>query len=96
MQVCRKCRAQWPDSIIDTWGSTHETQGYGPEPKCTALVPHKQQPEANQVCGGGLAYWEDPEEKGQLLLLSPLGDDEARARAEKANARHTDALRNGR
>jgi hypothetical protein len=98
MQVCRKCKATWPDALVDDWGTHQESAGLGPDPVCPALVPVRGQHAASgarQACGGALAFWEDAEEAGQLLLLSPHGDDNAREKAQRHNAARLDALRQG-
>ena len=61
-----------------------------------ALVPSRTIAGSNEVCRGILRAAVDPDDKQQLLLLSPIGDNEARARAEAHNRARRDAIRNGR
>ena len=93
MYECRKCRATWPDELVDTWGATDQSSGYGPEPKCVNLVPGRGNEAGQQVCGGRLQPAGDPDDRSQLMLLSPLGDQEKRAQVERHNQERRNALR---
>lgn len=58
--TCTRCGTDHAAEHDTEWGSTKESDGYGPEAKCTALVPSKTAPRtrsgdvAMQVCGGRL------------------------------------------
>jgi hypothetical protein len=93
MLQCRKCKATWPDSLYDEWGQNQESAGYGSTPTCVNIVTRGN---AQEVCRGPLMAAEDPEDAGQLFLLSPIGDNQARDKAARHNRERTDALRNGR
>lgn len=94
MLECVKCRATWPDELEARWGETAETSGYGPEPRCVAIVPSRTGD--NQVCRGSLRAMPDPQDREELLLLSPIADQAARGKAEAHNRARLDAIRNGR
>ena len=36
---CRRCGAVWPDEFVEMWGRHEESQSYGRDPICVALVP---------------------------------------------------------
>jgi hypothetical protein len=54
----------YPIEFIEDWGRTAESDGYGPTPRCTQLVPNERAKKARgrdgepvtplQVCGGDL------------------------------------------
>lgn len=62
---CVRCGSTYKPDHSDSWGSTAESDGYGPQPCCTALVPSPRAPVAQdgkrytgemakQVCRGQL------------------------------------------
>lgn len=49
---CQSCGALWPDEHVRDWGTTEESDGYGPEPRCVALVENARAPRAEVREGG--------------------------------------------
>lgn len=50
---CRRCGAVWPPELETAWGQTRETQAYGPDVKCVAIVKDPRTG-SGSVCGGRL------------------------------------------
>lgn len=77
---CGSCGAQYPGDLPKLWGKTAETNGYGPTPKCTALVPSGGPPAPGgevprEVCGGFLgAIPEDATDAARLITLTLNGE----------------------
>lgn len=89
---CGSCGAQYPSDLPKHWGRTEETNGYGPIPKCIALVPTLAAVEeasrarrvivkgtdAHEVCGGFLAAIpEDAADASRLITLTLNGEGPA-------------------
>lgn len=57
---CAGCGAVHTDNAKRDWGRTAQSDGYGPRPKCAAMVPNEYAPRTPQgdtplqVCGGDL------------------------------------------
>lgn len=57
---CVRCGTAYTPERDTGWGRTKGSDGYGPSPRCTALVPAPYAPKtpqgdtAQQVCGGQL------------------------------------------
>lgn len=57
----------YPIEHVTQWGRTKQSDGYGPRPCCTALVPNPYAPKAPdgstplQVCGGELVARDVPD-----------------------------------
>lgn len=78
---CSSCGAQYPGEFKKLWGKTKETNGYGPVPKCIALVPSTDGPRApdgstpREVCGGMLgAIPDDAADAERLITLTLNGE----------------------
>lgn len=54
---CVNCGAEYPGDFFKDWGTAAapETIGYGPDPKCVALVDDPRHVASQMVCGGQLA-----------------------------------------
>lgn len=85
MLKCIRCGAAWPDTLHNEWGSHHESSGYGPDPRCVAIIPSKQTGDG-QVCGGMLRAEPDPADPAELYELSAIdAPQRERERAAQAN-----------
>jgi len=74
---CSECGAQYPGDLKSLWGKTAETNGYGPNVVCTALVPDALG--SRQVCRGALgAIPEDATDAARLISLTLNGEGSAR------------------
>lgn len=53
--TCARCGEKYSKDVVEQWGRTKETSGYGPQPKCVELVDRPGTPEGTlEVCGGQL------------------------------------------
>lgn len=81
MRRCVDCGAVWPDEVSKDWGRHKETNGYGPRPRCVALVPVRDRRDgAQQVCGGELAFISPAQlqfEDDELTLAARTADEKA-------------------
>lgn len=57
--TCVKCQTHHDIGILNNWGGHPGTQGLGPRPVCSALVPNARAT-GNEVCRG-------------MLVASPAG-----------------------
>ena len=51
--TCSRCGTVWPDEIEEGWGQAEETVGYGPRPRCVAIVEARNG--ASEWCSGRLS-----------------------------------------
>ena len=80
--LCHRSKAVFPADIVDQWGRTRETIGYGPSPVSVALIPNEYAAKAPdgstplQVCRGGLTAVEDdhPAVREAFAALQQNGD----------------------
>lgn len=79
MLTCNRCGTNWPDELEESWGQTKETEGYGPEACCVALVEDKRAKPTEkgdrplQVCRGRLRYVDEKQEATMLMLTGEEG-----------------------
>lgn len=72
---CANCGTQYPGDLAKKWGKTQETNGYGPQMVCIALVPNGQPPvggqEPREVCRGLLgAITDESASDARILKLT--------------------------
>lgn len=89
---CANCGAQYPGDLHKHWGKTEETNGYGPSPVCTKLVPTQgsvdkataegreinRATDPHEVCGGLLGAIADTAADAARLITLTLNGETAR------------------
>lgn len=94
MYLCHRSKAVFPANLVDEWGRTRETIGYGPTPRSVALIPNPYAPKTPQgdtplmVCGGGLVAVEDdhPAVREALAKMQENGEEFAALDLAKRDA----------
>lgn len=78
--VCVRCGGRYSTDAVQKWGTTAASDGLGPKPRCTHLVPNNSAPKAQKRKGDGTVEYETPVEVcGGDLAFSASGttvDDE--------------------
>ena len=79
---CSSCATQYSQEYVQKWGKTALSDGHGPRPVCTALVPAPDAPKAPKKRPDGSLEFEEPQQqcRGELVFI-PTGkadlDDDA-------------------
>ena len=69
---CVRCGTAYTPQRDTAWGRTKGSDGYGPTPRCTAMVPNEYAPRPAQgdiplqVCGGQLVAKTDSDAEATL------------------------------